>query len=162
MSRSNQQNGTVLNKDENKDFIKWWKPDLSMQALMVCSEKERELKIERRVSVSWPNCLLDMELRHEGSATGGKKIRIQYGEESPSELTKLLAGYGAPTWGLCNRRKEGFRHTRGSNTVHTISHRTYPGDSGGGWGVAWSRLPCPPPGTPEAPILSTLSAQRQG
>jgi hypothetical protein len=38
-----------------------------------------------------------MELRHEGSATGGKKVRIEEGEESPSKLTKLLAGYGAPT-----------------------------------------------------------------
>jgi hypothetical protein len=47
-----------------------------------------------------------MELRHEGSATGGKKIRIENGEESLSELTPLLAGYGAPTRGLCNRRTE--------------------------------------------------------
>ncbi len=49
-----------------------------------------------------------MELRHEGSATGGNKVRIQYGEESLSELTQLLAGYGAPTRGLCNRRKQGW------------------------------------------------------
>jgi hypothetical protein len=78
-----------------------------MQALMVCSEKERELKMERRVSVSCPNCLLDMELRHEGSATGGNMVRIEDGEENLSELTQLLAGYGAPTRGLCNRMTEG-------------------------------------------------------
>jgi len=48
-----------------------------------------------------------MELRHEGSATGGNKVRIEDREESPSELTQLFAGYGAPTRGLCNRRKQG-------------------------------------------------------
>jgi hypothetical protein len=33
-------------------------------------------------------------------------VRIEDAEESLSELTQLLAGYGAPTGGLCNRRKE--------------------------------------------------------
>jgi hypothetical protein len=38
-----------------------------------------------------------MELRHEGSATGGNKVRIEDAEDSLRELTQLLAGYGAPT-----------------------------------------------------------------
>ncbi len=42
----------------------------------------------------------------EGSATGGKKVRIEDAEESLTELTQLLAVYGAPTRGLCNRRKQ--------------------------------------------------------
>jgi hypothetical protein len=38
-----------------------------------------------------------MELRHEGSATGGNKVKTEDAEESLGELTQLLAGYGAPT-----------------------------------------------------------------
>jgi hypothetical protein len=38
-----------------------------------------------------------MELRHEGSATGENKVRIENREESLRKLTQLLAGYGAPT-----------------------------------------------------------------
>jgi hypothetical protein len=38
-----------------------------------------------------------MELRHEGSAAEGNKVRIEDAEESLRVLTQLLARYGAPT-----------------------------------------------------------------
>ena len=48
---------------------------LSMQELSVCSGKLVELKMDRSVSVSWPSCLLEMELRQVGSEHQYKMTR---------------------------------------------------------------------------------------